>query len=182
LLISWKIWRASKPKRPQALKLLYPVTPSPEALLSLAREQAALDLFSTPRRTRAGTRAWGKTRGTDGGAVAHRQFTLWPRSTGNQAFRTVCRAILRIPSCRISCPRSGRMRSVVILLPDAQAGRTAFAFPRSEHPGNLRRSSKLQLFIPPAPAPQQLRQIYRATGSSPLPDRCSLRSPWFHFP
>jgi len=106
LLISWKIWRASKPKRPQALKLLYPVTPSPEALLSLAREQAALDLFSTPRRTRAGTRAWGKTRGTDGGAVAHRQFTLWPRSTGNQAFRTVCRAILRIPSCGISCPRS----------------------------------------------------------------------------
>jgi putative SOS response-associated peptidase YedK len=35
--------------------------------------------------------------------------------------------------------------------------------------------------IPPALAPQQLRQLYRVSGSSPLVDRYFLRSPWVHF-
>ncbi len=30
-------------------------------------------------------------------------------------------------------------------------------------------------------APQPLRQLYRVSRSSPLVDRYSLRSPWFHF-
>lgn len=44
-----------------------------------------------------------------------------------------------------------------------------------------RRSSKLQLLMSPTLAPQQLRQIYRVSGSSPPLDRYFLRSPWFHF-
>jgi hypothetical protein len=41
--------------------------------------------------------------------------------------------------------------------------------------------SELQLLISPELAPQQLQQVYRVTGSSPLLARYSLRSPWFHF-
>jgi hypothetical protein len=44
-----------------------------------------------------------------------------------------------------------------------------------------RRSSKLQLLISPALAPQQLRQLYRVSDSSPLLPRSFLRTPWCHF-
>ena len=43
------------------------------------------------------------------------------------------------------------------------------------------RSSKLQLLISPALAPQQLRQLYRVSGSNPRVDRYFSRSPWVHF-
>src|SRR6478609_11913792 len=41
--------------------------------------------------------------------------------------------------------------------------------------------SKLQHLISPASAPQQLPQVYRVSGSSPLIDRYFSRSPWVHF-
>ena len=43
------------------------------------------------------------------------------------------------------------------------------------------RESKLPLLISPAPTPQQPRQVYRVSRSSPLIDRYSSRSPWVHF-
>jgi hypothetical protein len=42
-------------------------------------------------------------------------------------------------------------------------------------------TTKKQLLISPAPAPQPLPQLYRVSDSNPRVARCSLRSPWFHF-